>query len=55
MGDDGMERSQERLIEGLRSTATSLLCMKTKVFSDSEQKIAKITKNFAVFAIFCSK
>jgi hypothetical protein len=29
--------------------------MKTIVFSDSEQKIAKITKNFAVFATFCSK
>jgi hypothetical protein len=31
------------------------LNMKTKVPSDSAQKIATITKNFAVFAIFCSK
>jgi hypothetical protein len=29
--------------------------MKTIVFSDSKQKIAKITKNFAVLATFCSK
>jgi hypothetical protein len=31
------------------------LYMRTIVFSDSEQKTAKITKNFAVFATFCSK
>jgi hypothetical protein len=32
-----------------------ILNMKTKVPSDSAQKIAKITKNFAAFATFCSK